>query len=124
MFWELLFLAAIGPALQTAHPGRVSFRHDVLPILTKMGCNSGTCHGTPTGKNGFRLSLRGYDAELDIQSLTRDVQGRRLNRTQPDASLVLLKASAQVPHEGGLRLTRAHPLFASLRQWIGEGAVD
>src|SRR5438552_7890607 len=106
MFRALLVLATIGTTtIRADEPARVSFRHDVVPILTKMGCNSGACHGTPSGKNGFRLSLRGYDPDLDIQSLTRDVQGRRINRSEPDASLILLKASAQVPHEGGCRLT-------------------
>src|SRR5712692_11744839 len=125
MFRALLILATIGAAISRAdEPARVSFQHDVVPILTKMGCNSGACHGTPSGKNGFRLSLRGYDPELDIYSLTRDVQGRRINRTQPDASLILLKATGQIPHEGGRRLTPIHPLFAVLHQWIGEGAVD
>src|SRR5437879_1012659 len=82
---------------------RVSFLHDVVPILTREGCNSGACHGTPSGKNGFRLSLRGYDQALDYQSLTRDAEGRRINRLEPDASLMLLKASGQMPHGGGRR---------------------
>src|SRR5205823_5235455 len=124
MFWELLVLAAIGTTSLGEHSARVSFRHDVVPILTKIGCNSGACHGTPSGKNGFRLSLRGYDPDLDIQSLTRDMQGRRINRSQPNASLILLKASAQVPHEGGRRLTITDPLFLLLCRWIAEGARD
>src|SRR5205823_3305993 len=69
---------------------RVIFLHDVVPILTRERCNSGACHGTPSGKNGFRLSLRGYDQALDYQSLTRDAEGRRINRLEPDASLMLL----------------------------------
>ncbi len=125
MFRALSVLATLWAAtVRAEEPARVSFQHDVVPVLTKMGCNSGACHGTPSGKNGFRLSLRGYDPERDIQTLTRDVQGRRINRAQPDASLILLKATGQVPHEGGRRLTPIHPLFALLRQWIGEGAVD
>src|SRR5438552_8294538 len=125
MLRALSVLATLwAPTIRADEPVRVSFQHDVVPILTKLGCNSGACHGTPTGKNGFRLSLRGYDPESDIQSLTRDVQGRRVERTQPDASLILLKATGQIPHEGGRRLTQTHPLFALLRQWIAEGAVD
>src|SRR5438552_10781126 len=88
----------------------VSFLHDVVPILTREGCNSGACHGTPSGKNGFRLSLRGYDPSLDFQSLTRDIQGRRIDHTQPDASMILLKATGQIPHESGRRLTHIRPL--------------
>lgn len=125
MFRALLVLATVGAAtIRADETARVSFQHDVVPILTKMGCNSGACHGTPSGKNGFRLSLRGYDPELDIESLIHDAQGRRINRVQPDTSLVLAKATGQIPHEGGRRLTPTHPLFALLRRWIAEGAVD
>jgi hypothetical protein len=105
-------------------PTQVSFQQDVIPILTQAGCNSGACHGTPSGKNGFRLSLRGYDPALDFQSLTRDSQGRRLNRVQPDASLILLKATGQVPHGGGRRFDRDSYLYALLRQWVAQGADD
>src|SRR4051794_34409237 len=80
--------------------GPVSFVRQVLPVLTRQGCNAGSCHGTPAGKNGFRLSLRGYDSALDLASLTRDVTGRRINPIAPDASLLLLKGTAMIPHEG------------------------
>jgi Protein of unknown function (DUF1553)/Protein of unknown function (DUF1549) len=100
----------------------VSFLHDVVPILTRAGCNAGTCHGTPTGKNGFRLSLRGYDPRLDFDTLTREADGRRLNVHDPDASLVLLKATARVPHEGGRRFGPDSDLYARLRDWIARGA--
>src|SRR5947209_1568418 len=69
----------------------VSFVREVLPVLTRQGCNAGACHGAPSGKNGFRLSLRGYDAALDIASLTREVEGRRIDLLSPEASLTLLK---------------------------------
>lgn len=100
----------------------VSFRFDVLPVLTKAGCNSGTCHGTPTGKNGFRLSLRGYDAATDLHTLTREQQGRRLDRLQPDASLLLLKATNQIPHEGGRRILPGSDSYRLLRDWIAQSA--
>src|SRR5262245_27075608 len=100
----------------------VSFRHEVLPILTKSGCNAGACQGTPTGKNGFRLSLRGYLPELDLESLTRDTQGRRINRLDPDASLMLLKATGRVAHEGGPRFGQDSEHYRLLRRWIAEGA--
>ncbi len=102
----------------------VSFRHEVEPILTRAGCNAGACHGTPSGKNGFRLSLRGYDPALDIVSLTREVQARRLDRLEPAASLLLRKAAGQVPHEGGQRLTPGSLQYNLLRRWIAEGARD
>jgi hypothetical protein len=114
-----------GPAAFAADSStRVSFRHDVVPALTRAGCNAGACHGTPQGKNGFRLSLRGYDPALDLHTLTRDAQGRRLNRSEPDASLILLKATAQVPHEGGQRFARSDVLYRLLRQWVAQGADD
>jgi len=105
-------------------PRPVSFRRHVLPLLTRSGCNAGACHGTPTGKNGFRLSLRGYDPALDIGSLTRDTQGRRLNAQSPDQSLMLLKPTAQVAHEGGQRFDKSSYHYAHLREWINQGADD
>jgi hypothetical protein len=101
-----------------------SFRHDVLPVLTKAGCNSGACHGTPTGKNGFRLSLRGYHAELDLITLVREAEGRRINLADPDQSLLLLKATNQTPHQGGARMTTDSGSYRILRDWIAAGASD
>ena len=102
----------------------VSFRYDVLPLLTKAGCNAGTCHGTPTGKNGFRLSLRGFDPALDFQTLTREVHGRRIDRLAAERSLILLKATAQVPHEGGRRFGLNSEPYRLLHGWIAQGAHD
>jgi hypothetical protein len=102
----------------------VSFRHDVEPILTRAGCNAGACHGTPSGKNGFRLSLRGYDPALDILTLTREVHARRLDLLEPAASLLLRKATGQVPHEGGQRLALGDEHYTLLLRWIAEGAHD
>jgi hypothetical protein len=96
----------------------------VEPVLTRAGCNAGACHGTPTGKNGFRLSLRGYDPALDAFTLVREFQGRRINLLDPDASLLLAKATGRVSHEGGRRFDRNSPLYAILRDWIAAGAVD
>ena len=112
-------------AIQAADgPQPVSFRHDVEPILTRAGCNAGACHGTPSGKNGFRLSLRGYDPALDILTLTREVHSRRLDLLEPSASLLLRKAAAQVPHEGGQRLTLGGEQYNLIHRWIAEGAHD
>ena len=80
---------------------KVDFIRDVNPVMTKLGCNAGTCHGAKDGKYGFKLSLRGYDPIFDVRSLKDDLAGRRLNVASPDDSLMLLKATAGVPHEGG-----------------------
>jgi hypothetical protein len=108
----------------SGEPRAVSFRHEVEPILTRAGCNAGACHGTPSGKNGFRLSLRGYDPALDIFTLTREVHARRLDLLAPPASLLLRKATAQAPHEGGQRLTPGDTQYNLLLRWIAEGARD
>ncbi len=105
-------------------PQPVSFSRHVIPALTKAGCNAGACHGTPTGKNGFRLSLRGYDPALDYFSLTREFEGRRLNVQEPDSSLVLQKALGRLPHEGGRRFDHTSPLYPLLREWIASGAAN
>ncbi len=84
-------------------PHPVSFRHEVIAALNVGGCNAGACHGTPSGKNGFKLSLRGFDPAADFLQLTRDQFGRRTGKHDPDASLMFLKALGRVPHEGGQR---------------------
>jgi hypothetical protein len=98
------------------------FIRDVNPLLGKLGCNAGTCHGSKEGKNGFKLSLRGYDPETDLRSLTDDLASRRVNVASPDDSLMLLKAVAEVPHEGGRRTTPDSDYYQILRQWISDGA--
>src|SRR5579872_563661 len=84
----------------------VSFRNDVMAVLSRGGCNQGACHGNQNGKNGFKLSLRGEDPAWDHAVLTRDMLGRRTDCLRPDRSLILLKATATVPHEGGKRFGR------------------
>jgi hypothetical protein len=102
-----------------AHPRQ--FAHEVLPALTRAGCNMGACHGTPTGKNGFRLSLRGYDAALDFQTLAREAGTRRTNPFEPESSLILLKGTGLIPHEGGKRLAAGDLGYQILHDWIAEG---
>src|SRR5579864_2597843 len=97
------------------------FEHEVLPALTKAGCNQGACHGTPSGKNGFRLSLRGYDPKLDYMTLTRELGTRRTNPIDPDSSLVLLKGSGAIDHQGGQRFTKPSLTYRIVRNWIAEG---
>src|SRR5437868_7213202 len=84
----------------TAAAQGVSFRNDVMAVLSKGGCNMGACHGNQNGKGGLKLSLRGQDPAADLAALTRDTLGRRTNPQRPADSLILLKATAFVPHEG------------------------
>jgi hypothetical protein len=99
----------------------VSFRNDVMAVLSKAGCNAGTCHGNKNGKGGFALSLRGQDPDLDYKALTRDVFGRRVNALEPERSLMLLKPTTQVAHEGGARFRVGSDEYEILRRWIGGG---
>jgi len=102
-------------------PYRADFIRDVAPVIAQLGCNAGTCHGAKEGKNGFKLSLRGYDPETDVRALTDDLASRRVNVASPDDSLMLLKAVAEVPHEGGRRTTVDSKYYHILRQWIASG---
>jgi hypothetical protein len=102
-------------------PYEVNFIRDVMPVVSKIGCNAGTCHGAQQGKNGFKLSLRGYDPLYDYRSLTDDLDGRRFNRAAPDTSLMLLKTSGAVPHVGGTVVQSDGPYYEMLRAWIGAG---
>ena len=105
-------------------PAPVSFRREVVAAMNVGGCNAGACHGTPSGKNGFKLSLRGFDPEADYLQLTRDVLGRRTDRGDPDASLMLLKALGHVPHEGGVRFAASSVPARAVRGWLAEGLQD
>lgn len=102
-------------------PQPVSFEYDTLAALTKQSCNSGACHGSPSGKGGFRLSLRAFDNKLDALTLIREDQGRRTNPLAPEASLLLAKPLMQVPHGGGQKLKKGDPAYVALRDWIAEG---
>jgi hypothetical protein len=105
-------------------PAPVSFRNDVIPALSQAGCNTGACHGTPTGKGGFKLSLRGYLPDQDFFVLSREAGGRRINPLAADTSMILRKPLGEIPHEGGLRLTRHGKAFEFLHDWVAEGAKD
>ena len=105
-------------------PAPVSFRNDAIPAFSKASCNMGACHGTPTGKGGFRLSLRGYLPDQDFQILSHEAGGRRINPLAADSSLLLTKPLGEVPHEGGLKLVRGSKPYEFLHDWIAEGAHD
>lgn len=100
----------------------VSFNNDVVPVLTKAGCNMGVCHAKANGgQNGFQLSLLGFEPAEDFEHIVLESRGRRISFADPEQSLLLLKASGQMPHRGGLRLPKTSPGYAILRDWIRQG---
>ncbi|MBC8353645.1 MAG: DUF1549 domain-containing protein [Planctomycetes bacterium] len=104
-----------------AQSGELEFAVDVMSVLSKAGCNSGTCHGNLNGKGGLKLSLRGQDPQFDFEALVLRSRGRRTNPSSPGKSLILQKATAQVPHRGGRRFAVASAEYQVLRSWIAEG---
>ena len=104
-----------------AEADSVSLRNEVLAVLSKQGCSSGACHGSPRGKGGFRLSLRAFDPSVDESTLRNEFFSRRTNSLDPDTSLLLKKPLMEVPHAGGRRLTTGSTSHQLLRQWIAEG---
>lgn len=98
------------------------FRNDVLPVLTRAGCNTGKCHGSASGKDGFRLSLFGYDPEGDHYRLTREISGRRINLAAPEECLLVGKALGKVPHTGGQRIEPDSAQHELLLTWLTAGA--
>ncbi len=99
-----------------------SFRHDVQTVLTKSGCNMGSCHGAQAGKKGFKLALRGYDHQMDYNTLTRQSKGRRVSLADPARSLILLKATGEIPHGGGTRFDDNSLEYRIVSEWIADGA--
>src|SRR6516162_8940858 len=116
---SVLFVAAL--PLAAAEAPKVTFLRDVAPILNKVGCTSGTCHGAAKGKNGFKLSLRGYDPQFDYEALLYDLSGRRFNRADPGKSLMLAKPSQEIAHGGGLRFEIASDYYKTIFNWISQG---
>jgi len=108
--------------METKRP--VSFRNEVIAALNVGGCNMGACHGTPSGKNGFKLSLRGFDPAADYLQLTKDVLARRTTSEEADSSLLLLKGMGRVPHEGGQRFAPSAVATRAVRQWLSEGMAN
>jgi len=102
----------------------ISFRLDVMPVFMRAGCNTGACHGSARGKDGFHLSLFGYDPEGDYYRLTRELGFRRINLAVPPESLLLQKATGSVPHTGGKRFDPNSPYYATLRSWLEAGAPN
>jgi len=119
--WNGLSAKAPVSTKGTQQPVIYSFVDDVVPVLSRLGCSQGTCHGAAQGKGGFRLSLRGYAPEIDIVSITRQLGGRRISREVPENSLFLRKPLAEVAHRGGKRLDKNSREYAILLGWLREG---
>lgn len=121
VYCTALTFAAILGSSGFAHD-EVSFRNEIIPILTKIGCNSGACHGALAGKGGFKLSLRGYAPETDYFVMTRQALGRRVNLREPNRSLILAKPTTAVNHGGGRKLEVGSPDYETIARWIATGA--
>lgn len=96
----------------------INFANDIVPIFTRLGCNAGGCHGKSGGQNGFALSLLGFEPEEDYEYIVKEARGRRVMITAPEASLLLAKASGQMPHGGGIKLRSDSPHYRILKRWI------
>ncbi len=113
--------AAARPAMSSPTPA-VSFNNDVEPLLTRLGCNQGACHGAQYGKGGFKLSLAAFDPDLDFANTVRQSRARRISVADPARSLLLLKPLMAVPHGGGRRLEANTPAYTTLLRWLQQGA--
>lgn len=106
---------------QSAAPRSLHFENDVVPLLSKFGCNTSACHGKAEGQNGFKLAVFGSDPEADYEALTMQGRGRRTRVTIPERSLLLQKASGETPHGGGARIVRDSREYSLMRDWIASG---
>src|SRR5688500_8381844 len=113
--WQVCLVVSAAPQ------GEVNFTRDVVPALTKAGCNMGACHGSLQGRGGMALSLLGFNPAADYDVLFKQSRGRRANAAAPEQSLLLLKASATVPHGGGVRLPADSAAYKLLRDYIAQG---
>ena len=109
---------------EAAKPRPISFALDIMPVLTRTGCNTGSCHGAARGKDGFRMSLFGFDPQGDYQRITREIGVRRINLAIPDKSLMLLKSIGSVPHTGGKRMEPGSVYYNTMLAWLQAGAVN
>jgi len=100
----------------------ISFKLDVMPIFMRTGCNQGGCHGAARGKDGFRLSLFGFDPDGDHYRLTRELNGRRINLAIPEESLLVEKGAGKVPHTGGQKFAVGDQYFNEIIRWLDAGA--
>jgi hypothetical protein len=117
----LISLAGSAAAEETSAPRPIHFEREIVPLLTRYGCNAGGCHGKASGQNGFKLSLFGFDRKFDYQAIVEEARGRRVFPANPDRSLILLKATGRAPHGGGKRFDVASEAYHSFRSWIEQG---
>lgn len=121
--WILPAIGALALTVSaTAGQGTPDFTHDILPLLSRFGCNASACHGKAEGQNGFKLSVFGNDPKADHDAIVKQSRGRRIMAGAPDESLLMRKASAQLPHAGGPRMKPGSPEYAILRDWIASGS--
>jgi hypothetical protein len=125
--WLCLLLALVAASSSSASAtdggtAVVSFINEVMPLLAKAGCSAGACHAKPEGQNNFKLSVFGYDPRLDFNEIVNDARSRRVFLAAPEQSLLLLKATGQIPHEGGARISVDSPQYRTLLDWIKQGA--
>ena len=113
---QLMFVSA--KDARAEEPASVSFRRDVMPVFFRAGCNSGTCHGAARGKDGFHLSLFGYDPKGDYFRITQQMIGRRVNVAVPEQSLLLKKAIGAVAHSGGKRFAKDSEYYHTVLRWV------
>ena len=119
----LFTTSAVGESVSNSGDRRIDFDTEIMPLLTRHGCNAGSCHGAAIGRGGFKLSLLGSAASADHDTIVHALEGRRVNRFDVDRSLVLLKPSEQIGHEGGLVLPDDSKGYEVLRTWIAQGAL-
>ena len=120
--FALLFNVSLPASEAASGTAAVSFINEVMPLLAKAGCSSGACHAKPEGQNNFKLSVFGYDPKLDFNEIVNDARSRRVFLAAPEQSLLLLKATGQIPHEGGGRILVDSPQHRTLLAWIQQGA--
>src|SRR5438094_760561 len=109
-------LAAFDGSISSVH-----FANDIVPLLTRHGCNAGGCHGKASGQNGFKLSLFGFDPEFDYNAIVKEARGRRVFAASPDHSLLLAKSAGSIPHGGGKRILLGSEAYRTIRRWIVQG---
>ncbi len=124
LFRPCLLALLLAPPLLSAAEGPPSFRLDVEPVLMRSGCNTGSCHGSARGQDGFRLSLFGFDPAGDFHRITREFPGRRLDVVEPGKSLLLEKATGMVTHTGGELFKVGSASYQTIFNWIAAGAKD
>jgi hypothetical protein len=119
---HLILASTAALSWTAAVPAAPDFETQVLPVLTRAGCNTGACHGAAIGRGGFRLSLLGYDPQGDYEVLIHEFKGRRVNLARPEKSLLLAKPTRQLPHEGGHKLAKEGDGYQVILDWIKAGA--